>query len=457
MLPNSSSTKNLSIRPRLSHIYSNQSDISICSAVPSGTTRHGHYNFSTQLTNKSWIRMQVDSIHFDLKNDTYEIKLSDSQIMSFDFTSKSCSLRIPSDKVEIDKSIIHLEETPTDDFDDIDEMLKEIDNQSNCLQIANIQSEWKQLQDILSKYKTNSANSTPKNVTTTKNITRGGHNIRPSNVFHYKSCCFSIEQCPHIQHIVFILGIYMKYLNYKTKQQLYNEEDIKKLPISVTEIINCLDNYSKTQLLNDYLHIKKQHYNTDEFHELKSYIKTKTPLCQDIKTCICCNRNKENNQIYKNLTNKTRRDLYLINTNEINDASIEEMNEINLQKYIDIIHSTLIHQQLSDDVNYKFTSHLSCDNNSPIQTTRHTNDVSDEEKDNIIGGGSEYDFSVTDSDEFNSFCNIEEYIHKFGDKYSYWNPKMDDYIEPKYNDLKTELLCQGMTNNDYKILYERSC
>ncbi len=60
----------------------------------------------------------------------------------------------------------------------------------------------------------------------------------------------------------------MKYLNYKTKQQLYNQTDIKKLPISITEIINSLENYNKIQLLNDYLHIKKQHYLTDECHEL---------------------------------------------------------------------------------------------------------------------------------------------------------------------------------------------
>ncbi len=52
--------------------------------------------------------------------------------MSFDFTSKLCSLRIPSDKIQMDKNIkfIHEESPSTNDYNDndIDEMLKEIGN-----------------------------------------------------------------------------------------------------------------------------------------------------------------------------------------------------------------------------------------------------------------------------------------------------------------------------------------
>ena len=45
------------------------------------------------------------------------------------------------------------------------------------------------------------------------------------------------------------------------------------------------------QLLNDYLHIKKLHY--DDEYELSSHIKCKTPSCNDIASCICCNRIKK--------------------------------------------------------------------------------------------------------------------------------------------------------------------
>ena len=126
-------TSTLSLRPSLTNGLSNGSIASL------GTTRHGHYNFSTQLISKSWVKLQVESIYHDLKNDEYEIRLSDSMIISFDYNTKQCSFRVPSNKIQVDSLKLSQSQTQLSEkennYDEIDEFLKEIDNQTAVLQL----------------------------------------------------------------------------------------------------------------------------------------------------------------------------------------------------------------------------------------------------------------------------------------------------------------------------------
>ena len=60
-LSNATSNVSVSSIGRHSHIQSSHS------------VHHGHYNFSTLIANRSWVKLQVDSVYHDLKNDEYEL------------------------------------------------------------------------------------------------------------------------------------------------------------------------------------------------------------------------------------------------------------------------------------------------------------------------------------------------------------------------------------------------
>lgn len=134
----------LSLRPALSNALSN---VSVSSMGRHRQSSHGshnaHYNFSTQLTNRSWVKLQVDSVYHDLKNDEYELKLSDSMVLSFDFNTRQCSLRMPSSKVRLETLLT--DQAPNENFEDIDKFLEEIDNQTSILQLSNISNKWSDL------------------------------------------------------------------------------------------------------------------------------------------------------------------------------------------------------------------------------------------------------------------------------------------------------------------------
>eukprot|EP01084_Bolivina_argentea_P181178 312945_1 len=364
--------------------------------------------------------------------------------MSFDFTSKSCAVRIPTEKVQMDSTALteHAEEEY--ESDDFDKLLDEIDTMSSNLQIPNIKSEWAQLNRTMTNGNALKPHSKP-------------HKQSSKSRLRLQSCDNSVEHCLHIQRIVFLLRIYALYLNYQLRPPLHMDDESKtNMPSSVTQIIDILDDYDRIAILNDYHHIKQNHLNHNEMHELRSYVKRKSIPCEDVKLCICCNRNQENNQIYKHLSAKTRRDLYMIEES-MKDCSKEEMNEINIQKYLDIIHSTLIHQTVSDNMNYKFTTHIKPMSDTDSPTDEHTT--------HDTGSNSDYDLSVDDEGAMDGVTvyspddtvqdllyNLSDMEYKFGESFSYWNPKCFDYIAPKHKDLETELLCQGMSSDDYKLL-----
>ena len=338
------------------------------------------------------------------------------------------------------------------------------------------------MQHTLSKYTNSSDSLAP---------SKPGHRHRRSKI---TPCTHSVEECPHIARTIFMLKYYELYLNYKRRERLYDDDDMKKYPSSMTQIISCLDKYSRTKLMDDYLHVKKCHH--DDEYELSQYIKSQIKPCTDTAK-FCINRNRENNEIYRNLSNKTRRDLYLI-PNDMKDGSIEELVEINIQQYLDMIHCTLRHQLLSDNMNNKFTTHLVDDrlrHNGFNDTASADSRVLDDDEKTINsnyagsvmsaanpyiggrrgsmmnGGGAESVASMSilndlgdlgsdygDVDD-NYFYGINENKYKFGDVFTYWNTKFSDYIGAKYNDLKTELTTNNidrMSSDDYNCIYEKA-
>eukprot|EP01084_Bolivina_argentea_P098658 177305_1 len=112
--------------------------------------------------------------------------------------------------------------------------------------------------------------------------------------------------------------------------------------------------------MNDYYHIKRYHLKhkmTVFFDYFKSKLVTIKCLSlpQSNKVCLMWNRNQGLRELYRLYLHVKRRNIYFITSDSgIKEMSNSEMNEINLQQFLDMIHSSFIHKSISNG--NKFTN-----------------------------------------------------------------------------------------------------
>jgi len=290
-----------------------------------------------------WLTVEVDSMRYLKSSDEYDIKLSDASIISLDILKKQIRCKMKASRVkQIQEEL---------DDDDLSSMLDDIDY------------------DIDSKSQVSTATATA----THKCIQQEWLHIAPKKKEKvrdkaYGSC--SIGDCHSIERIVFMLKHYAAYMKYKSVAMHMLHDDNNNnhnnnnsnMYASMTRFISRLKGYNRVRLLNDFYHVKKYHVANESEKELIDYMKAKVPVCEDTEMCACCSRNEGDRQIYRALSNKGRRELYWIH-DDVKDGSEEEMNEIVLIEYLDIIHTFFVHFGLISDGS-KFITQIVADRGS---------------------------------------------------------------------------------------------
>ena len=216
---------------------------------------------------------------------------------------------------------------------------------------------------------------------------------------------------------------------YKDEDEEYDGEDYDFLS-SMTSFMNILAGYDTVELMNDFLHIKNTHFYGDK-KRLQRHINSIIPdQCeydeQEDIICQYADRIYQNNEIYKFSQEHDDLDiieLYNLNLNHLEYASLDEMMEINLQNYLDMIHSTLLHECVSNGDKYISKIPESYDNKI--------------DKSGIVDVGN----------------------YEFGLFFNYWSKNNDHYCCPKYSNLKTELLnneLYSISLNDYILIENKA-
>ena len=210
---------------------------------------------------------------------------------------------------------------------------------------------------------------------------------------------------------------------------------------SITSLLGILDKYNKRELINDFLHIQNGHYL--HRNEVKQYIHTLLPdQCtfdeneEEPVSCQYTHRLAQNREVYRFTDDDEHDDLDIIELNELyhlnhngfKHGSLDEMGEINLQNYLDLIHGNLLHDVTSNGD--KFITKIPGD---------------------YLGGNEDCRLDK------HGIVDLGDGGYEFGVFFNYWSQHNDHYCSPKYDDLKDELLRNGVyriSENDY-ILVQR--
>eukprot|EP01084_Bolivina_argentea_P091342 164439_1 len=308
-------------------------------SIQSGVSNLSKYSHLSQ--GKMCILLQVDSMRYLKSSDEYDIKFSDTSIISLDIIKKQIRMKIKASKIkQIQEEL---------DEDDLTSLLDDIDYNDIKTEVDSVSND--------------------------KVIEREWNEISPKKREHQKDAAYgscSIGDCDHIERIIFILKYYSIFIKFKSVKSIENDVE-DAIYSSMTNLFKKLKGYNRSKLLSDYYHVKKYHMNNDIDKELLDYIKTKVPNCNDIEMCSCLTRNEGKKQIYRVLSNKGRRDLYWI-CDKIKDGSIEEMTEIVLIEYLDIIHGLFIHSGCILSNGEKFITEVEADNNN-IDNIDYTNNI----------------------------------------------------------------------------------
>eukprot|EP01083_Nonionella_stella_P139396 425136_1 len=234
--------------------------------------------------------------------------------------------------------------------------------------------------------------------------------------YRSQTCSFDISECECVQRLIFIIKYYSFWMKFKSETRDDAQDDAtSEYAATVSDLIDSLKAYNRSKLLRDYLHIRHYHFNDDK---LIAYIhRSQIPDCNDNhKMCTCIARNDQNKEIYKHMEHDQRRALYWIEGEEIAGQSEAEMLEINLQNRLDVIHSSLLHNAIS--------------NGDKFVTSLHLNE------------------------EENKKMIVDAPYYEFGIKFDFHN-KSAQYCAPKYPNLKTELLNNPhhkLSRNDFALI-----
>eukprot|EP01083_Nonionella_stella_P308567 1089287_1 len=253
------------------------------------------------------------------------------------------------------------------------------------------------------------------------------------------ACGTVMSQCPCIERLIFVMNHYMLWLKSKISSSRSKRYLNRGYPRTMTVFLSLLINYNKVRLMNDYFHIKRYHMNRRGFAD---HFKQKliTTQCISLRSaqnvCLQWDRNNGKKELYRLQSSEQRRQLYLITPDAvylIKELSSHEMNEIQLQQFLDMIHSTFIHKAISDGKKFVNTVYNA---QNTMDTT--VNDDAKEDDDEQI---------------------VEAPNHTFGVLFNYWDKNKMTYVAPKYGTLKKELLnnmYHTLEKNDYNLLWYKA-
>eukprot|EP01084_Bolivina_argentea_P150143 262199_1 len=372
------------------------------------------------------ITIQVESMRYLKSSDEYDIKFGDASIISLDITKKQIRCKIKSNKIKQVQ-----EELDDDEFSSIlDDIDYDLDAKPDVNVAPNDQSIEREWNDIAPK---RSADKKDK---------------------AYGSCC--IGDCHAIERIAFILKYFSIFMKFKALEHVQGNDNSDASYSSMSAFISSkLRGYNRTRLLSDYYHVKKYHMNSaDTEKELLDYMASKVSISCDVEMCSCLTRNRGPKQIYRRLSSKERRELYYI-CDQIKDGSPEEMNEIALIGYLDIIHSLFIHANapaggvLSDGK--KFITQIEADlNGDEIDYDDSQSCVTQSDISSIPGAA-----SVSNVTTHRLNVGIPLLKSSFGQSFDYWKSSHPFYCPATYSDLRSELLgnnIHSMSSDDYALL-----
>eukprot|EP01084_Bolivina_argentea_P303100 523249_1 len=271
-----------------------------------------------------------------------------------------------------------------------------------------------------------------------------------TNIDNKTQCSELDNMCLYAKRIVNIIHIYYEYINNNKDN---NDIDLFKL---INTNNNNNNNISLHNLIEDYYHIRK-------YHEINNTFITDLINIQcNIDNCLCIKRsyNYNNQSIYSN--KQLLNQIYF---------GYDALNDINIIKWLDIIHIYFMHYKCSQTANNNnvfvdnydnYDNETSYDNFKTLQPWNTCNiDNNDNENDNKHNNNEEYKCEVDKSHKTNTLYGLyrkQRYFDiynkskrfYYGWKY-YKNNTMTDplnnnetysslFIEPYYINLKQELL-----------------
>ncbi len=230
----------------------------------------------------------------------------------------------------------------------------------------------------------------------------------------YEIQCNTFKNCTSIDRI-------------KTLLMIYNDN---KINFSLMDTI--IENYPLQYILNDFIHIIRNH--NGNLEEIYNILNIKCNLSK----CIGLKRNQRNRN------------------NMANDFCSNDLDDIFRKDIFDQIHCYLLH---SFDTGYRLTKQemaTTANNEEEKQNpfVRRTNILKvkwkklDDHAGSIEGNHNPSKF-VTNShdngddqdviqDELDG--NDEEFVYSFGHRYNYWKSTLDHYVTNKFDNFKTEIL-----------------
>ncbi len=216
----------------------------------------------------------------------------------------------------------------------------------------------------------------------------------------------------------------------------------------MSSFMNLLINYNKVRLLNDYFHVKRYHLQSASFleHLKERLVSTKCVSLEDTdrerdRVCLQWHRNEQKREMYRLYPSEKRRSSYFITPDSnIRESSNAEMHEMNLQQFLDSMHSHFVHKCISDG--NKFVNAVSREGDGGGDGDDDKEEEEEEEDDK------EEDVVTMTAPDF-----------AFGVGFDHWNNKKGNFVKAKQSNLKNELLRNSlykMDKNDYNMLWFKS-
>eukprot|EP01084_Bolivina_argentea_P260583 440100_1 len=207
-------------------------------------------------------------------------------------------------------------------------------------------------------------------------------NKENQHIIFIDKCDLSITKCQCAQNVLLLL-----------------QKQINKCDEDVVNFLNNAKNYDHIQLMKDFIHCRSYHL-------------------QQIKHKNNCNKQ----QCFIRLRHVQR---------EENMYNRQDIQEINILQYIDMIHSILFH------------SNTITDRDSSVNLNKFVTIIEGEETD-------------TDTKE-NDILDIPNY--QFGHQFEYWNENLINFVVPKFKTLKEEYLNNSLFQlclSDFELLLKKA-
>ena len=315
------------------------------------------------------------------------------------------------------------------------------------------------------------------------------------------SCGTTIDRCPCVLRLLFILNHFTLWMTMKCKMSaLHRYHHSSDHPKSMSALLALLINYNVVRLINDYHHIKRYHLQRQSAR-FRRFFKEKLirskclsipsnlhralsgELEQDSmrfgadKVCIQWFRNKQSRERYRCLTEEQRKAMYFVTAESgLKAMSTAEMHELNLQHFLDVVHAAFVHKCISEGDKFvhkvlKLKEPRKSKNAKKSPRTLSSTllpgtlpgatavtsvfDVfsgmkSDAES--VVSGTD--GLSDLEEEKGNEIVSVSNFV--IGIQWEYWDKTKANFVRPKYSNLKTEFLRNAlhpMDKNDYNLLW----